>query len=111
VFNPLDFSRTDVVDLPVGAAGPYQVTDLAAGAEVASQVDANLDGTMSLRFLARDVPPLGYRVYRYEIGAGATFSPAATIAGNSIQNSRYSVTLGSRGGAHSPGARGTGRGP
>src|SRR5262245_15732761 len=32
VFNPLDFGRTDVVDLPVPGPGPYTVTDLAAAA-------------------------------------------------------------------------------
>src|SRR5262249_20586642 len=52
VFNPLGFTRTDVVDVAVAGSGPWVVTDVATGAEVPSQVVAG--GT--LRFLATDVP-------------------------------------------------------
>src|SRR5262249_59117573 len=81
---------------PVAGPGPYSVTDIAAAAEVPSQV-VTLGGTTYLRFLASQVPSIGYRIYRYAAGAGGSFPPAATITGSRISNSRYAVTLGSRG--------------
>src|SRR5262249_45669377 len=47
-----------------------------------------------LRFLASQVPSLGYRVYRYAAGAGGSFPPAATITGGTISNNRYAPTPG-----------------
>src|SRR5262249_51088551 len=94
VFNPLGFTRTDVVDVPGIGSGPWVVTDVATGAEVPGQVVA---GT-TLRFLASDVPSLGYRVYRYAAGTGVTsWPPAAVVSGATIDNGHYRVRLGSRG--------------
>jgi alpha-mannosidase len=96
VFNPLGFPRTDFADLPVADNGPYVVTDLEDGTEVPSQV-VTVGGSPALRVLASNVPALGYRTYRYAAGTGTAFPGAASIAGNTISNGRYSVTFGTRG--------------
>src|SRR5262249_5989958 len=67
VFNPLGFTRTDVVELAVPDAGPWAVADVATNGPLPTQVVV-VDGTMRLRWLASEVPSLGYRVYRYAHG-------------------------------------------
>jgi alpha-mannosidase len=96
VFNPLGSPRTDFADLPVAASGPHVVIDVATGAEAPSQV-ITIGDQLFLRVLARDVPALGYRVYRYAPGEPAPIADAATIAGATITSSRYRVTLGAAG--------------
>jgi alpha-mannosidase len=96
VFNPLGFVRTDVVDL--SGVGGHRVVDVATGTAVPAQV-LTVDGHTTLRFVARDVPALGYRVYRLESGsqpaapAVATVTPAARV----IESSDYRIILGERG--------------
>jgi len=96
VFNPLGFARTDVVDLE-GIAG-RRVVDVATGSEVPAQ-EISTTGGSALRFIARDVPALGYRVYRLEPGAPGTGSASVVIDTESqaIESSRHRVRLGSRG--------------
>ena len=97
VFNPLAFPRTDYADLPVQGAGPYVVTDVATGVAVPSQV-VERDGARWLRVLARDVPSLGYRVYRYAPGAaGAGGCCAVDAAQRRIESDRWRVTAGAQG--------------
>jgi Glycosyl hydrolases family 38 C-terminal domain. len=96
VFNPLGFVRTDVADFPLLAATPYVVTDVATGAEVPSQVMTTDDGPV-LRFLARDVPSLGYRVYAYRPGTPTAYTrPAAIGAANlttaTLENDDFRVS-------------------
>jgi alpha-mannosidase len=98
VFNPLGFNRTDVAEVEITGSGPYIVTDIATGLEVPSQ--RVTDGeTTRLRFLATDVPSLGYRVYRYAAGTPLTWPDAAAVtpAGRTIENDSYRVVLGRRG--------------
>jgi alpha-mannosidase len=96
VMNPLGFTRTDVADLAIGSAGPFVVTDVDTGAEVPSQV-VTRDGATSLRILARDVPSLGYRVYRYTPGTPAALPAAAAVNDSTITGDHYQATLGARG--------------
>lgn len=92
VFNPLGFVRTDVADAPVAGPGPYVVRDLASGSIVASQVVEG-DSGFILRFIARDVPSLGYRLFSYEAGQPPSLPPAATVTTGTrtIESSRYRV--------------------
>jgi len=80
VFNPLGLLRTDVADLAWGSTAAVHVVDLATGNEAPSQL-VTRNGNGYLRFLARDLPPVGYRVYELRPGAGAQFPPAATVSG------------------------------
>lgn len=92
VFNPLGFERTDVVEVPVAGEGPWVVTDLGAGEEAPSQVVGG--GAPTLRVLARNVPSMGYRVYRMERGTPAVLGDAATVAGNAIDSDLFHVEVG-----------------
>ena len=97
VFNPLAAARTDVADLAV-TGGPYIVTDVATAAQVPSQIITR-GGNTYLRILASNVPSLGYRVYRYTPGTPSALPNAATvtIATAQIENSRWRITVGTRG--------------
>lgn len=92
VFNPLGFARTDVVDVAVPAA--RVVTDVETGQAVPAQLRA---GGATLRFLASNVPPLGFRVYRLTAGTPAMGTAAASLTGSSFESSRYRLTFGARG--------------
>ncbi|NLY00612.1 MAG: hypothetical protein GXY83_31330 [Rhodopirellula sp.] len=67
VFNPLPWSRDDIVSAPESAAIPAALKDADSGEPVAVERAGG-----KLRFIARGLPPLGYR----------TYLPAETTAGD-----------------------------
>ena len=93
VVNPLGFARTDYADLPLQGDLPLRVIDVATGQAAPSQT-IRTDGEVKLRFLARDVPALGYRQYRLEGGESAPLPPAATVDEGGIESDRYRVETG-----------------
>lgn len=92
VFNSLSWTRTDYADFPIGSASPIHVIDVAGGNEVPSQL-VSVDGQLRLRILARDIPPVGYKVFEIRDGAGTAFPDAASVAGGVIENAFYRVTV------------------
>ncbi|MCL6430233.1 MAG: hypothetical protein K6V36_05150 [Anaerolineae bacterium] len=90
VFNPASWARTDLVSLPIpeGVACPCQVRDEATG-EV-SPAQGTADG--QLLFIARDVPPLGYRRFRLE-PAPAAQPTAQAMAGDRMANACFEVRV------------------
>ncbi|HLQ37007.1 MAG TPA: hypothetical protein VK348_04355, partial [Planctomycetota bacterium] len=99
VFNALGFQRTDVADLPWTGTTAVHVVDVATGVEAPSQL-VTRSGSTYLRLLARDLPPVGYRVYELQPGAGAQFPQAATVAGTTsitLDGVRWAATIASRG--------------
>jgi len=88
VFNPTAHARTEPVRIP-GAVTSATVTE-PGGAEAPCQADA--DGAW---FLARSVPPLGYRVYSVEQG---TAKASAAPAGAAFRTDRYDVEFSPDGG-------------
>jgi len=95
-FNPLSWTRSDFADLPHADTVPVQVIDLTTGQEVPSQ-RVKLDGKAYLRILARDVPPVGYKVFEVRQGEGKRFPDAATVAGNLLENQFYRIRVAERG--------------
>jgi alpha-mannosidase len=93
VVNPLGFARTDYADLPLSGDTPLRVVDVATGQAAPSQT-IQADGEARLRFLARDVPALGYRQYRLEPGEPPSLPPAATVGEDRIDGDRYRVETG-----------------
>ncbi|MER7582204.1 NEW3 domain-containing protein [Kitasatospora sp. NPDC097691] len=85
VTNTLSFDRTDLVsvELPAGARSVRVVDD--TGQAVPSTVDRG-----TLRFLAADVPALGWRTWR--LVEGAAEQPWTAAEGAVIGNERYRVT-------------------
>ncbi|MFF2081467.1 NEW3 domain-containing protein [Kitasatospora sp. NPDC058162] len=86
VTNTLSFDRTDLVSVQLpGGVGSVRVLDQ-AGAAVPSAVDRGV-----LRFLAADVPALGWRTWRLVSGAPSA-SAWDEAEGAVIANARYRVT-------------------
>ena len=96
VVNPLGFDRTDYADLAMTDGEAFRVVDVVTGEEVPSQTVTTEEGS-KLRFVAEDVPALGYRQYRLEPGASSATAPAAVIDGGSIESDRYRIETGQSG--------------
>ena len=77
VFNPLGWSRTDIVDLDFSPAEPVRVIDVTTNTEARSQIIQRWDRTTFLRVLADDVPAVGYKVF--EVQKGVTQYPDSAI--------------------------------
>ncbi|MBN1312195.1 MAG: glycoside hydrolase [Anaerolineae bacterium] len=97
-FNPLSWTRTDVADIAYPGPGPVHVIDLNTGEETPSQL-ISLDGQQYLRVWAQDVPPVGYKVFEVQSGAGQSYTggPDANATTGLIENSHYAVTVAPRG--------------
>jgi alpha-mannosidase len=97
VFNPLSWTRTDFGDIPLKLFNrKVNVVDVTTGLEVPSQV-MRFGNHVVLRVLAANVPSMGYKVFEVKDGAAVNLSAAATVTGNTIENSVYRVTLASDG--------------
>lgn len=98
VFNPLSWTRTDVVDLPYTGALPAHVVDLATGLDMPSQA-VTVGGTQFLRIQAQAVPSVGYKVFEVQSGAGTSFANPFTVnAGTGLlANAAASLTVSGRG--------------
>ncbi len=95
-FNSLGWRRTDMADLPWSDAEPVHVIDLSSGIQALSQ-RVTIDGERCLRVLARDVPPVGYKVFEIRPGPGETYADAATVSGKVMENPFYRITVAARG--------------
>jgi hypothetical protein len=89
VFNPTAHPRTEAVFL--NDAGPVRVI-APDGSAAAGQ-----EGPSGVCFVARDVPALGYKVYRIEPGTPAT-AVAASGDAQAFETGRYQVAFGPEGG-------------
>jgi alpha-mannosidase len=92
VFNPLNWMRTDVVDLPYEGRKLARVIDLTSGQEVPSQL-VKVEGKTYLRIIAQDVPGVGYKIYEIVSGAGSEFTASVTAGENVIENEYYRLTV------------------
>ena len=101
VFNPLNWVRTDVADLPYDGPEDIHVVDLTTGKAVPSQfADVAADDGIPrrvLRILATDVPSVGYKVF--EVAAGKLHGSATPlkVTGDSMENESYRLRLSGRG--------------
>lgn len=87
VWNPLAHSRTDVVTMHLDEPLVGGLRD-ADDREVSVLVE---DGGHTVSWLARDVPSLGWRAYRFEDdGAASGWEP---LDGNGIGNEHYRLTV------------------
>lgn len=97
VFNPLNWKRSSLVeyDLRKGSA----LVDLTTKKEVSCEVLPSRDERyVRIRFLAEDVPPLGYKCYS-RIAATAETRRAPRIPGEVLENAFYRITLDAASGA------------
>jgi alpha-mannosidase len=97
VFNPLGWARTDVAEVVLRGEIPVAVFDLATGLEVRSEVIGG-DGGRRLRFLADDVPAVGYKVYELRAQAPASWKDEVFLVGDKmIESADHRVAVDGRG--------------
>jgi len=90
VFNPLSWKRGGLVRFQVDAGAT--LTDVAANQPVPFEVVELRDGYQTVRFWAREVPALGYKVYR--LGRGKVIEPGRSEPeSNVVQNKFYRITF------------------
>jgi hypothetical protein len=90
VFNSLSWQRSGLVriQLDPGAA----LTDVATGQPVPYEVVESREGYQTVRFWARDVPALGYKIFR--LGRGQIVEPGrGEPQSNIIENKFYRLTF------------------
>lgn len=118
VFNPLSFTRTDIVRVPkfngtgnevydlslpgqqpevcqyVDLAGPQSAVPYAAYRYARGQFEPH--ELHDLVFVARDVPPLGYKVFK--LGGEASANPSGTIAvgQDTLENRFFKIRIDSK---------------
>jgi len=95
-FNPLSWTRTDIVEIHLESQSPVYVVDVNTGMEAPSQV-VMVNGKRRLQVLARDIPPAGYKVFEMRTGAGTNSAQTCAVDGNSIENEFYRLTVGDNG--------------
>ncbi|MFZ4766375.1 MAG: hypothetical protein ACOYMN_15600 [Roseimicrobium sp.] len=93
VLNPLGWSRTQHADFLYSGSANIHVRDLATGQDVPHQI-VNFDGARTLRILASDVPPAGYKVFEILSGKGnAATDDAATTKDNVVENAAVKIVI------------------
>jgi hypothetical protein len=95
IWNPLAFSREEIVRTPLGgwAERPFRLKDLASGEEVPYQLEQIQGRPGQLVFLARAVPSLGYRTYSIEPGNPKIAQNPIEAKDQSLSNKFYQVVL------------------
>jgi len=89
VFNPLSWTRADLATLRLrNGQKVVSLKDLATGAPVPVQTITDTE----VAFLAKDVPPFGYRSYSILAGTPAA-SQIAAAPSASLENSTYKLAL------------------
>jgi len=92
VFNPLNWTRSELVETDLDAGNA--ILEYPAKTPVQLEVLARHDGYNHVRFLARDVPSLGYRCY--QIAQAAQSAPAeesSLPATNVLENAYYRIEV------------------
>jgi hypothetical protein len=88
VFNPLPWTRDDVITLDAVAAIFSGLKDAASGETVAVERTGG-----NLRFIARRLPPMGHRTYVPAEAADSKETLVADAAGLALENGRFRVKL------------------
>jgi alpha-mannosidase len=93
-FNPLGWTRTDAVDFPYDGPEDIHVRDVTAATGAPHQF-ITIAGLKYLRILARDLPPVGYKVFELRPGIRGTAprDPAATFEKRTFENARVKLVL------------------
>ena len=97
VFNPLNWRRDSLVETDL-FANP-KLTDLTTQQDVPLQILYEKENFVHVRFLAKDLPSVGYKCFRIEYGQQAP-PKAVAISERTIENSFYKITLAEHNGAY-----------
>jgi alpha-mannosidase len=97
VFNSLNWRRDALVQTDLFEHA--SLTDLATHEAVPLEVLAHKEGFLRVRFLARDLPPVGYKCFAISYGERGGPAASAPVGGSVIENDFYRVTLDAASGA------------
>jgi alpha-mannosidase len=95
VFNPLSWTRNDVVETSVtfgSAPSSVRVYD-DAGTEVPTQVISINGNTAQIIFEANNVPSIGFKVFKAASATAGSYSTGLSIGSNIIQNNYVRATI------------------
>ena len=90
VFNPLSWQRSNLVEMDLDKG--RELVDLVTHQTVPYEVLSAGEAYRRIRFLAQDVPPVGYKAYEIKSIKDAPPTPAAA-SGEMIENQYYRVVL------------------
>jgi alpha-mannosidase len=96
VFNQLSWQRTDVAYLPYPGGSQWKVKDHVSGNEIASQL-VTRSGKQYIQIIAKNMPPLGYKVYEILPEAASSFPNVGTLTGNVVETDLYRYSLSTTG--------------
>ena len=96
VFNPLSWQRSSLVEIDLDKG--REVVDLATNQPVSYEVLSTGNSYRHIRFLAQDVPSVGYKAYTLKSIPDAPPVPTA-VAGETLENQFYRVVLDAESGA------------
>ncbi len=103
VFNPLSWTRTDVVEATLVFPDPVsnvEVRDPRGRRLIAEMIARNPEtNRVTVRFIAEDVPPLGYAVFRViPVTRRSPVRSSLSVAGLTMENEFLRVTVDARSG-------------
>ncbi len=94
VFNPLSWKRTDYVKfkLPEEMKGKNYRVMGPEGKEIPCEI-LKMDDGIYMGFIARDVPPVGYRVYSIVKGKASAINTDLKAKGYTLENAYYRIVI------------------
>jgi len=96
VFNPLSWQRSSLVDIDLDKG--HEIVDLVTNQPVSYEVLSTGESYRRIRFLAQDVPSVGYKAYALKEIPDAPPAPPVASA-NTMENQFYRVVLDPESGA------------
>jgi hypothetical protein len=90
VFNPLNWKRSSLLEYDL--AKDSALLDLTTKKEVPYEILSRSEHYVRIRFLAEDVPPVGYKCYA-QVPATSEPSEMPRASGEVVENSYYRITL------------------
>ena len=89
VFNPLPWARDGVVEIKIPRSAPASLRDAETGAAAPLEYESG-----AIRFVARNVPPLGYRTYVFsDKSAPPASGLVASEAALAIENESFRIKV------------------
>jgi len=94
VFNSLSWERDGVVKTPLPLNLPGEIKVLNhQGMEISSQILTSEKGRKKLCFIAKEMPPLGYRIYRIKKGKPSDYKSSLKITEKTLENRYFQIIL------------------
>ena len=94
LFNGLSWTRDDVVDVELNAGVTEAAVFNDTGKEVPNQIITKADGKKAVLFVARNIPPMGFAVYRIaEGGKSKAKGGALSVTDSTLENEYFKVKV------------------